>query len=143
MINGKNYDWEDISTTFPHGELINFTDIEYSDEKEVEATYGKGSNPQAYGTGNYSAGGKVTVKKEEHDRIVDYARKLGKPLYKMPPFPIVVSYANEDRPTKTDVLRQCKINKISHSSSQGDKELKVDYEIKILGGIVRDGVEPN
>lgn len=143
MINGKKYSWEDISVVLPYGEMIDFQNIEYNDSKEIEAVYGKGSNPTGYGAGNYSAEGKVTLLKEEHDKFVAYAKKQGRSLYGIPPFTITVSYANEDQPTKTDVLKACKITKVSHSGGQGDKELKVEYELKILGGIWRDGLAPN
>ncbi|WP_027364022.1 hypothetical protein [Desulfotruncus alcoholivorax] len=143
MINGKKYSWEDISVMLPHGEAVDIQGIEYSDGKEIEAVYGKGSNPTGYGAGNYSAEGKLTLLKEEHDKFIAYAKRQKTSLYKLPPFPITVSYANEDQPTKTDVLKSCKINKVSHSGSQGDKQSKVEYEINILGGIVRDGLEPN
>lgn len=143
MINGKKYSWEDISVILPYGEIIGFQNIEYSDGLEIDPVYGKGSNPQGYGVGNYSAEGKVTLLKDEHDRFVEYAKKRGKSLYRLPPFTITVSYANEDQPTKTDVLKACKIVKVSQSGGQGDKELKVEYELKILGGIHRDGLAPN
>lgn len=143
MINGKNYSWEDISVSLPMGQLINFDGIEYSDGKEIEEVYGKGSNPQGYGTGNYSASGKATLFKEDHDRLVAYAKAIGKAMYQIPPFPISVSYANEDQPLTSDILKACKIEKISHSGGQGDKSLKVEYEFKILNGIWRNGVAPN
>lgn len=143
MINGKRYGWEDISVTLPYGVLIDIQNIEYGDEKEIEAVYGKGSNPTGYGNGNYSAEGKVTLLKEEHDKLVDYAKKQKKSLYGISPFTIVVSYANEDQPTKTDVLKACKIKKVSSSSGQGDKEVKAEIELAILDGIWRDGLRPN
>jgi len=143
LINGKEYSWEDISVTLPHGELIGIQNIEYSDSKEVEPAYGKGSNPLGYGNGNYSAEGKLTLLKSEHDRFVGYAKKQGKTLYGLAPFSISVSYANEDQPTVTDILKACKITKVSRSSGQGDKEVKVEYELKILGGIAWDGLDAN
>jgi hypothetical protein len=142
-INGKTYSWEDISVVLPYGEIVSFQSIEYSDEKEIEPVYGKGSNPLAYGTGNYSAEGKAALLREEHDRLVAWAKKRRKTLYGLEPFVITVSYANEDQPTRTDVLKGVKITKVSHSASQGDKELKVEYELKILDGIWRDGLRPN
>jgi hypothetical protein len=143
LINGKRYSWEDITVQMPHGVLVDIDSIEYSDEKEVEAVYGKGSNPVGYGTGNYSATGKATLLREEHDKFVEYAKRRGKSLYKLPPFVITVSYANEDQPTSTDVLKGCKITKVSHSGSQGDKATKVEYEFIILNGIWRNGLAPN
>ncbi len=143
MINGKKYSWEDITITLPHGVLIDVEGIEYSDQKEIEALHGRGSDATGYGTGNYTAEGKVTLKKEEFDKMVDYAKSKNIPLYKLPPFPITVGYANEDQATRTDVLKACVFTKTSHSASQGDKSLKVEREIKILNGIHRDGLAPN
>jgi hypothetical protein len=143
MINGKSYGWEDISTVLPYGEAIGIQNVEYSDSKELDPTYGRGSNPTGYGAGNYSAEGKITVSKEEYNKFIDYAKKLGTPLYKVPPFPIVVSYANDDQPTSTDELKSCKVTKVSESRGQGDKESKVEMELKILGGIYRNGLAPN
>ena len=72
MINGKSYSWEDIACTFPHGMLINVENIEYSDEKETELQYGKGSKPTGYGAGNYKAEGKVTLQREELNKLLEY-----------------------------------------------------------------------
>lgn len=143
MINGKRYSWEDITVQMPHGTLVDIDSIEYSDEKEIEAVYGKGSNPLGYGTGNYSASGKATLLREEHNKFVSYAKQQSSNLYRLPPFPITVSYANEDQPSVTDVLKQCKINKVSRSGSQGDKSNKVEYEFIILGGIEDNRLAPN
>ncbi|MCC5911321.1 MAG: hypothetical protein JJT76_12870 [Clostridiaceae bacterium] len=136
MINGKRYGWEDISTRLPTGELVDYENIDYSDEKEIEEKYGKGSNPRGYGSGNYKAEAKVTMLREEFQRsIVAYANSTRRTIYTLPPFPITVSYANEDNPTVTDVLRQCKIKKISTSGSQGESDVKVELELAVLGGI--------
>lgn len=143
MINGKKYSWEDISLMLPYGEMVGILSIDYSDGKEVEALYGKGSNPIGYGSGNYSAEGKMSMQKDEYDKLSKYAQKTGKGIYKMAPFPIVVSYANDDQPTITDTLRSCKISKVSNSPGQGDKEVKVEVELKIIGGILWNGREPN
>ncbi len=142
MINGKRYSWEDVTITLPHGPLIDVDSIEYSDKKEAEAVYGKGSTPRGYGEGNYSAEGKVSLLKEEFDRLVDFAQKKGVALYRLPPFEITVSYGNTDEPSRTDVLRACKITETSAKAAQGDKSMKVDLSVLILNGVVREGLEP-
>lgn len=143
MINGKKYSWEDISIVLPLGELIDVQNIDYSDSKEIEAVYGKGSNPTGYGAGNYSAEGKITLLKEEHDKLLQYVARTGKGIYTMSPFPVVVNYANDDQATITDVLRDCKITKVSNSAGQGDKQVKVEIELKVMSGILWNGKEPN
>lgn len=143
MINGKRYAWEDITIRLPHGPLLDVDSIEYSDKKEIEPIYGKGSNPRGYAGGNYSAEGKLTLLREEFNRLLDYARRLGTTLYGLAPFTIVVSYANEDEPITTDRLSGCKIVEASSSASQGDQSVKVELGIKILNGITWNGVAAN
>ncbi|MDQ7790053.1 MAG: hypothetical protein U1D96_05395 [Eubacteriales bacterium] len=143
-INGKTYDWEDIDVRLPGmGSLVGIDGIEYSDQKDIELAHGRGSNPRGYGAGNYSAEGKLTLSKEAHRDLIKLAKARGKSIYTLPPFDIPVNYANEDQPTTTDILRGVKIKKQSGSASQGDKSLKVELELVIVGGIRWDGHEPN
>jgi len=135
MINGRNYDWESIEIILPHGPLVQVESIEYGDKQEAEAIYGKGARPVGYGRGNYSAEGKLTIRREELSRLEAYARSLGKNIYTLPPFPIVVSYANEDQPQICDRLQQCQFTERSTSPKQGDKSVNVDLSFLILGGI--------
>ncbi len=143
MINGKRYDWEDVTIALPHGTLIDVEGIDYSDKKEIEAVYGKGTNPQGYGNGNYSAEGKLSLKKEEFNRLVEYAKQNAKSLYDLPPFPISVSYANVDEPLTTDKLQQCKLKETSNATKQGDKSVNVEIGLAILGGINWNGLPAN
>jgi len=140
-VNGKVYDWESITANMPHGPLVDFTAIEYSAEKEKNLSYGRGSRPRGYGNGKAKSEAKVSLLREEFDRLVDYARGLGKPLLSLPPFPITVSYANEGDRVRTDVLRQVTITKIGNQNSSGDSELKVDLDLLVVGGISYDGVD--
>ncbi len=142
MINGKRYSWEDIVATLPHGVVIDIKSIEYSDKKEFEEVYGKGSNPVGYGAGNYSAEGKMTILREEF-RKFNLLGITSRAFYNFPPFPINVSYANEDQPTSTDVLKGCKITDRSWKGAQGDKSLEVELSFKILDGIYSDAIIPN
>lgn len=141
MINGKKYSWEDITITFPHGVMVDVSEIEYSDKKETEAQYGKGATPTGYGEGNYSAEGKAKMKREEFELLKASLVKLGaKSIYKHKPFPITVGYANDDQPTVTDTLKACKITAMSNGPKQGDKSVDVEIELLILGGIDWNGV---
>ena len=140
MINGKRYSWEDISIRLPHGLAVDITKVEYSDEKDLRAVYGKGSMPRGRGAGNYKAEGKVTLLREEFQRLLAYARGHGGSFYKMPPFEITVSYANEDEPMVTDVLHQCAFTKRSTSADQGAEKVEVELDIAVFGGITMAGV---
>ena len=141
MINGKAFDWSDVTITLPYGTAIDIRDISYDDELEVSVLYGKGAKASRWGTGNYKAEGKMTLAKEEFDKLLEYAKKQGKPLYGILPFPITVSFANDGAAVSTDMLKDCKINKTGNKSSQGAKEHTVDLSFTIIGGIVRNGVK--
>ncbi|WIW70609.1 hypothetical protein [Anaerosinus gibii] len=139
-INGKAYSWEDITITLPHGVLIGIQDIEYSDKKETNAEYGKGSVPIGYSEGNYSAEVKFTLLLEEAKKFND-AMKLYPAFYRHKPFPIVVSYANEDERTLTDVLPSVKITERKNSAKQGDKGIATEFSGIILDPIEYDGLK--
>lgn len=141
MINGKHYDWQDVSIHLPYGTALEIQDISYDDELEVEPTYGKGSTPTGFGTGNYKASGKLSMLREEFNRLTDFCKKQNKPLYRLDPFPIVVNYAEDGSPKNTDTLKQCKFTKTSNKAAQGDKSMKVDMDFVIIGQIVRNGVQ--
>lgn len=143
MINGKRYGWEDITVTLPYGIAIDIDSISYGDKKDTEAVYGKGSNPVGYSEGNYSAEGKMTLAKEEFDKLNLYARMDGGSIYRIKPFTTSVSYANEDEPTTTDVLNKCKITAVSAEQKQGDKGIKREVSFIILEPIIWNAQDAN
>ncbi|QUO43456.1 hypothetical protein KDJ56_11145 [Brevibacillus composti] len=140
MINGKVYDWESITIGLPYGVAIAVSGIDYDDELSAELAYGKGAAPIGYGNGNYQASAKLTLLRDEFDKLLDYAKSQGKPLYRLPLFPITVSYANDGERTRTDEIRGCKFTKTSNKAKQGDTKLEVELEVLVTGQIIRDGV---
>jgi hypothetical protein len=140
VINGAKYDWEGVEIRMPHGLAVDVSKIEYSDEKDQKAVYGKGPMARGYGRGNYKAEGKVTFLREEYQRLLDYVRTHGGLFYKIRPFEITVSFANEDQVTRTDVLHQCMFTKRGFSAEQGSEKTEVELDIQIFGGITTDGV---
>lgn len=128
MINGNRFDWESIEVTLPSGVAIGLTEISYSDERPIEPRYGKGGVPQGFGRKNYKATGNMTLDREDADQL---RMALGGSYYKGT-FPVVVSYANDDQVTRTDVLPDCKITKSDTGSKQNDDnagQIKLDFVI--------------
>ncbi len=143
-INGKNYDWEDIHVTTLTGEQIGITEIKYSDEQSVTARYGRGAVPRGYGRGNYEASGSMVLDRDEWEKLklalVALSNTGG--IYDHTPFPIVVSYANDDMGTVIDTLRDCKISKFDGGGgSQGDDNVSpITCEFTILSPILWNGI---
>lgn len=140
-VNGKSYSWADIDLRLP-GLVLDIQEISYDDELEKEDVYGLGSASRGYGVGNYSASGKLTLLRDDYDDLLDYCKSQGKALYALEFPKIVVSYANDGGRTRSDVLNTVTISKSSHKASQGDKSLKVELDLMIVGGVIRDGVKP-
>ncbi len=142
-INGKNYDWEDVSVMMPHGVAAQITEIKYSDEQAVTARYGKGAIPRGYGRGNYSAIVSFTLDREEWEMLKVVLAATGKgAIYDHAPFPIVVNYANSDQIAVTDVLKKVKLTKFDGGGgSQGDDNVSpISCEGVVLEPIVWNGV---
>lgn len=140
-INGKAYDWGDVTVKFP-GLNLQVKEISYDDERETEEVYGTGAMPRGYGTGNYKASGKISMLRDDYDELLAYCKAKGIAFYGIEIPSIVVSYANEGERTMIDELKRVKPVKRSHKATQGDKSLNVDIDLMILGGIIQNGVKP-
>lgn len=141
VINGKAYDWGDITLKIP-GLEIEAQEISYDDELEKETVYGKGRRARGYGEGNYKASAKMSLLRDDFDDLIKYCKRQGVGLYKLLIPKITVSYANPYQRTKTDVLNLVTITKVSHKNAQGDKSLKIDLDLLVVGEIERDGLSP-
>ncbi|MBW6395233.1 hypothetical protein KZX47_08745 [Thermus sp. SYSU G05001] len=128
-INGRYYDWEHITIQVNGATLADVLSIDYEDSEKVNPIYGKGRTPRGYTKGNWEGSGKLTLLREEYER-------LGDP-FSMKPFDIVVSYAKEGN-TSTDTLKDCLFTKRSFGGVEQDTErITVELEFVILGGIER------
>lgn len=143
-INGKNYDWEDIHVVTLDGEQIGITEIKYTDGQSVTARYGRGAVPRGYGRGNYEASGSMVLDRDEWEKfkLALKATSGTGGIYDHTPFPIVVSYANDDMGVIVDTLRDCKISKFDGGGgSQGDDNVSpITCEFTILSPILWNGV---
>lgn len=142
-INGKNYDWEDISVMLPNGQAVGITEIKYEDSQTVTARYGKGAKPRGYGRGNYEASGSMVLDRDEWEKFKIYLAATGKgKILDHTPFTIVAMYANDDMGTVTDTLNSCKISKFSGGgASQGDDNASpMTCEFTILEPILYNGI---
>ena len=99
--------------------------------------------PRGYGRKNYAASGSMVLDRDEWERLApELAASGGGAIFDHKPFPIVVSYNNDDMGTVTDVLKSCKITKFSGGgAAQGDDNASpMSCEFAILEPIIWDGV---
>ena len=139
-VNGKAYDWEDVTIMLPNGPQVDCVGIDYSDGMDVEGQYGKGLAPRRYGQGIWKGEGKLTLNREGFDSFMGWCTTTGKSLYKHNPLSISVAYCNDDSGIHIDKLKGVKITKVAHNSKQGDTKNEVELDFVVLWDIVRDGV---
>ncbi|MGL5956791.1 MAG: hypothetical protein ACRC0X_09400 [Brevinema sp.] len=143
MINGKQFDWGDITISLLPLTPVVFTakSISWDEELEAEAVYGKGRVPVGYGKGNWKASGKLEMLKSEFEALALIAPSG---ILNLDPriTTINVLYSNSFDsliPISANTLMGIRFTKLADSASQGDKELKVSLDFLILGDIKRNG----
>lgn len=133
-INGRYYDWEHISIQVKGVPLADVLSIDYEDSEKVNAIYGKGRTPRGYTKGNWEASGKLTLLREEYDRLRAAAPEGN--VYKLDPFDIVISYDKGTGTAVTDTLKDCLFTKRSFGGVEQDTErITVELEFVVLGEI--------
>jgi hypothetical protein len=132
-INGRYYDWEHITIQVNGQTLADVLSIDYEDSEKVNPIFGKGRTPRGYTKGNYEGSGKLTLLREEYDRLRAAAPEGN--VLKLKPFDVVVSYEKEEA-TVTDTLKECLFTKRSFGGVEQDTEkITVELEFSILGGV--------
>lgn len=142
-VNGRKYDWESIEVMLPTGIAISMTDIHYEDGQDIELRYGKGSVARGYGNKNYEPSGSFVIDRDGWEPLkAVLAATGGGKIYNHEPFPIIVSYQNDDMPLVVDTLPLCKITKFSGAgAAQGDDNASpMTCEFKILKPILWNGI---
>lgn len=140
IINNKAYDWADI-TLMITGFRLEVQEISYDDELEKELVYGMGNKPRGFGTGNYKAGGKLSVLRDDYNDLLAYLSRKKIKLYDLVIDKIVVAYGTDGQPMTVDTLQKVTFTKRSTGGKQGDKSIMVDLDFIIIGQIVTDGTE--
>ena len=138
-INGRRFSWESITINLPHGIMVDVDSIDYEDEGKVNRTYGRGRRAQGWSRGNVSGKGKLSMLREEYERL---AAALEGGRYGAAPFPIVVSYADDGAETITDTLEDCVFVNWKSGGKQDDGSVKVDMDFEILGDLMDNGRRP-
>lgn len=142
LINGKAYGWSSVSIQAKGFENIEPTEISYDDEQDQELIYGKGGKLRGYGTGTKKNSVKISMLREDFDEICDVLKSKGvKNFYSYFWPTITVSYADEGKPTRTDVISKFVPSKRSFKATEGDKKLAVELDGIAMGGITTDGLE--
>jgi hypothetical protein len=131
MVQGKEYDFEDIKVKIFDKEPIGITAVKYGHKQETQLQHGRGKTAIAYTRGKYEATGEIGLLQSELEAIQRTLPK-GKSLTDIPPFDITVSYAMEgDTNAVTDILKGCFFTEVSKELKAGGTAMEVKLPLVI------------
>lgn len=119
MINTREYEWADITLVVAGRDVKGFRAVEYGQDQEAEALYGKGNKPMSIQRGNIKYEGKIALTQSEYETL---RLAMGGSILRGS-VDMVIMYGNPsqgDLPT-TDILLGCSFTKDATSWKQGDK----------------------
>lgn len=128
MINGRQYEFADISLVLGGRDVCGLRGIKYSEKQEKEALYGKGNKPLSVQKGNFSYEGEISLTQSELETLKTLARKqTGRSSIMSLNLNAVVCYGN---PLKGDIMITDRIYGIQFTEDakelkQGDKYMEV------------------
>lgn len=151
FVNGEFYSFARASFSLAGNKIIALDSVNYDDAIDLEEIHGANMAPIGFGEGKYTANFKITVKKEDFDKVILPALVGGEggsdggdgTLYGHKEFDFAVTYAKrKGEKATTDTIKGIRIMSVNHSTSEGDKSTKIELSGKALGGIWRDGKKP-
>lgn len=125
-INSNAFDFNSLEISMlGNNSILEFSAIEYGVKQNKSNNYGRGGNPTSRARGNKEYSGSITLSMKEIVQIRQAAQSRGYDnLTEIPPFNLVVSYANGTDPTTTDILEFCEFDEDMGGGAQGSTNLE-------------------
>jgi hypothetical protein len=127
LINGKSYEWSDITCNILGVPVVGITSIEYGDTQDMQNIYGAGRMPVSRGYGKIEPNAKITLLMEEVEAI-QAAAPLGR-LQDVPEFDIVVAFTDAALVTRIHKIRNVRFKGNARNTNQGDASIPVELEL--------------
>ncbi len=129
LINGKAYEWSDISLVIMGVPIAGITAIEYEETQEMQDNYGAGNYAVSRGYGQIKFSGRITLHAEEVEALRQIAPN-GR-LQAIPEFDIIVAYLPETGNIVTHKLEMVRFKNNARSTKAGDMTIEVQLELQI------------
>ena len=129
LINGKAYEYADITCIILGVPIVGITAIEYGEEDNIENVYATGRYPIARGYGQIEPSAKITMLMNDAMNIVS-AAPSGR-LQEIPEFDIVVTFTDANLIPVVHKIRNVRFKKNMISSSTGDTSIPIEMDLVI------------
>ena len=127
LINGKAYEWADITVNILGVAVVGITSIEYEEKQAMQNVYGAGRYPVSRGYGAIEPTAKITISMEDVQSIMSVA-PLGR-LQDIPEFDISVVFIDSALVTVKHKLRNVRFMNNTRKSSQGETSIPVEFDL--------------
>jgi hypothetical protein len=132
LINGKAYEWADITVNIMGIPIAGIDAVNYEDDQKMTNNYGAGNKPVSRGYGNIESTASITLHAEEINALVNAAP--GGRLQNIPEFQITVAFIPEGGTVKVHKLKMCRFMKNKIDTKQGDTKIPCELPL-IIGDI--------
>lgn len=129
LINGKAYEFADITCIILGTPIIGVTAIEYGETDNIENVYATGRYPVARGFGQIEPSANITILMNEVMNIVSVAPN-GR-LQDIPEFDIIVTFTDANLIPVVHKIRNCRFKTNMITSATGDTSIPMDLELII------------
>jgi len=127
LINGKSYEFADITCVVLGVPIVGITAIEYSEDANITNVYGTGRHPISRGLGQITPTAKITMLMEEVNNIVSVAPN-GR-LYDIPEFDIIVTYTDVNLVPVVHVINNVRFKNNKVTTATGDTSIPVELDL--------------
>lgn len=128
VINGREYEWGDITLTLAGREVAGATGISYKETQEKKLLYGKGNKPLSVQKGNIGYSGELTMLQSEVESLHELARtRHGRASLLELNLNAVVCYGNPalGDPMISDMIYGLQFTEAEKAMKQGDSNMEV------------------
>lgn len=134
LINGKNYDWNNLVFAIFGIPLVRITEINFSEKQQKVMNYGIGNKPISYGTQNFMYEGDISVYQEELRDI--QLTVPSKTILDIPPITAILTYSGDGVKFAVDTLQNILFTENVFAAKQNDASLitKIPF---VFAGLIR------
>ena len=129
IINGRQYEWADISFILGGRVVVGCRGINYKESQDKSLLYGKGNRPISIQKGNKKYDGNVTMLQSEIETLKELARATHGPSGSILDLNLnaVVCYGDPSKGDVmlTDLLYNIQFTEVDKGMKQGDQNMEV------------------
>lgn len=134
FINGKLYDWGNLSWILFGIKLVGITEINYTHKRDSPNQYGAGYEPIGYGYTNFEYMGDISVYKEELIPINNVSPERS--ILKIPPFSAINEFSGDGVAYYTETLLNIRFTEDPFAGKQNDTGLIVKIPF-VFAGLIK------